>query len=98
MHGIGVVLLAMLALVHIQRTCPKVECKYGTELGICNCCPSCYKGPNEVCGGIWNLGGTCARSLYCTNPPETLDLSNQAPGVCKRSHVKYLPTIGKDHK
>ncbi|GAB6027745.1 hypothetical protein CHUAL_001982 [Chamberlinius hualienensis] len=55
-------------------------CKYGLALDMCGCCDVCAKGPGEICGGIWNYGGTCGKGLNCHRKKKSKD--NQEAGVC----------------
>nr|ADN06258.1 crustacean hematopoietic factor [Pacifastacus leniusculus] len=92
LRGTGVALLALLALIHMsaglsclpceKRVCPLLKCAYGAEKDVCFCCNRCLKGVGEACGGIWNLDGSCAQGLVCSNP-STAAIPNQEPGVCK---------------
>ncbi|XP_045601889.1 venom protein 302 [Procambarus clarkii] len=91
MRGVGVVLLALLALIHMSsglscqtcgsRKCPQLRCPLGVEKDVCNCCDRCLKGLGEPCAGIWNIKGSCAPGLVCSNP-STVPVPNQPPGVC----------------
>ncbi|XP_069194407.1 venom protein 302 isoform X5 [Procambarus clarkii] len=91
MRGVGVALLALLALIHMsaglscprpcdRNRCTKVQCNFGVGKDLCSCCPRCLKGLGEECGGIWNHGGSCGKGLTCSNPP---NFTTQEPGKCE---------------
>uniref|UniRef100_A0A4Q8K956 U46-Sparatoxin-Hju1a_1 n=1 Tax=Heteropoda jugulans TaxID=1358901 RepID=A0A4Q8K956_9ARAC len=40
-------------------------CRFGQTTDACGCCPVCYKGVGEECGGPWNVFGLCANHLSC---------------------------------
>ncbi|KFM81052.1 hypothetical protein X975_06451, partial [Stegodyphus mimosarum] len=40
-------------------------CRFGKTKDVCACCPVCYKGVGEECGGPWNVKGVCADHLTC---------------------------------
>jgi len=45
---------------------PPQCCKSGyTTLGYCRCCKACAKAEGEICGGQYDLYGTCAPGLSC---------------------------------
>ncbi|KAI4884313.1 hypothetical protein NFI96_009179 [Prochilodus magdalenae] len=52
-------------------SCDRVECSDqltcpgGKVLEPCKCCYECAKQEGEMCGGPWNLSGTCDKGLEC---------------------------------
>lgn len=76
------VFLAMLFLVGFSNTlalscgpcdlsqCPELNCPGGIVDSPCQCCQICAKQLGEVCGGIWDLEGTCDEGLYCGISPD----------------------------
>ncbi|KAI4897407.1 hypothetical protein NFI96_005672 [Prochilodus magdalenae] len=52
-------------------SCDRVECSDqltcpgGKVLEPCKCCYKCAKQEGEMCGGPWNLSGTCDKGLEC---------------------------------
>ncbi|XP_076038312.1 single insulin-like growth factor-binding domain protein-1 isoform X2 [Oratosquilla oratoria] len=57
-----------------------VNCKWGTQKDVCNCCTVCAKGLGEVCGGPWFHRGRCGRGLRCLRD----DTDFNSEGVCVR--------------
>lgn len=48
---------------------PPENCTFGTILDGCDCCTVCAKGEGEICGGVFDIEGKCARELglYCVD-------------------------------
>ncbi|GFU41718.1 IGFBP N-terminal domain-containing protein [Nephila pilipes] len=44
-------------------------CRLGKTTDICGCCPVCFKGIGEECGGPWDAYGKCANHLSCIRIP-----------------------------
>ncbi|CAL1272301.1 unnamed protein product [Larinioides sclopetarius] len=44
-------------------------CRLGKTTDVCGCCPVCYKGVGDECGGPWNVFGVCAHHLSCVRLP-----------------------------
>ncbi|XP_053647258.1 venom protein 302 [Cherax quadricarinatus] len=59
-----------------------LNCPWGTVKDICNCCDICGKGPNEACGGSWDMYGKCGDCLTCQKE------TKRGQGICVKDNSK----------
>ncbi|XP_018008453.1 single insulin-like growth factor-binding domain protein-2 [Hyalella azteca] len=70
-----------------ENCTPPAGCKWGTGLGVCQCCSVCLKGPGEQCGGPWHIHGQCGSSLECILDEPAVE---NGAGVCDRPGVGII--------
>ncbi|CAL4068456.1 unnamed protein product [Meganyctiphanes norvegica] len=61
-------------------------CSYGLTTDACGHCSACFKGPDEKCGGPWNIIGICAEGLKCELDQTFPDLNDfNKDGICEKN-------------
>ncbi|XP_015920478.1 venom protein 302-like [Parasteatoda tepidariorum] len=75
-----------------KSLCKEVEpCRHGTTTDVCGCCPACYKGIGEECGGPWNVKGVCAGHLSCIRNPSKNEKLNPIEEFNRTGKCLALP-------
>ncbi|CAG0887322.1 unnamed protein product [Cyprideis torosa] len=67
---------------HMIDHCPTVDlsdCDFGITTNRCGCCPACFKGPGEECGGPFQIMGKCGRGMFCRRQTQG---NQQSLGIC----------------